>query len=235
MARAILAAGLTYAGKDDEALVEFKHVMPLLLGSARDDEEGDLTMRLAADSRLQAVAEANMSLLARATDPQTAAIESLQIGEAIRGRSVQNALQASAARSTAKTPALGDLVRKEQDLDKQAVALVTTINQILGAPPEERDEPALQVLQSELDGLRTERSAAKREIGRRFPEYNNLINPKPVSVEDIRASLRAERTRRKPEQKRQRDAQQHGRHDRVHKNEPASATLARSFARSLVR
>ena len=192
MARAILAAGLTYAGKDDEALVEFKHVMPLLLGSARDDEEGDLTLRLAADSRLQAVAEANMSLLARATDPQTAAIESLQIGEAIRGRSVQNALQASAARSTAKTPALGDLVRKEQDLDKQAVALVTTINQILGAPPEERDEPALQVLQSELDGLRTERSAAKREIGRRFPEYNNLINPKPVSVEDIRASLRAE-------------------------------------------
>ena len=191
MARAILAAGLTYGGKNDEALAEFKQVMPVLLGSAHDDEEGDLTQRLAADGRMQAVAEANMSLLARASDPQSAAIESLQIAEAIRGRSVQNALQASAARSTAKTPALGDLVRKEQDLDKQTVALVTTINQILAAPPEERDEPALKGLQSELDGLRTERNAAKREIGRRFPDYNNLINPKPVSVEDIRASLRA--------------------------------------------
>ena len=192
MARASLATGLSYAGQDAEAMAEFKQVMPVLLGGGREDEEGDLTMRLAADSRLQTVAEANMALLARASDPQTAAIESLQIGEAIRGRSVQNALQASAARSAAKTPALGELVRKEQDLDKQSVALVATLNQMLGAPPEERDEQAVQALQLELEGYRKERAVAKREIGRRFPDYNNLINPKPVSVEEIRAALRPE-------------------------------------------
>ncbi len=192
MARALLATGLTYARRDAEALAEFKQAMPILLNDTHDDEEGDLTTRLAADNRLQAVAEANMALLARTGDPQSAAVESMQVGEAIRGRSVQNALEASAVRSAAKTPALGELVRKEQDLEKQTVALVSTINASLAAAPEERDEAAMRGLQAELDTLRKERRAAKRDIERRFPDYNNLINPKPVTVDDIRASLRTD-------------------------------------------
>lgn len=192
MAQALLATGLTYARRDAEALVEFKQAMPVLLNNTHDDEEGDLTTRLAADNRLQSVAEANMALLARTGDPQSAAVESFQVGEAIRGRSVQNALEASAARSAAKTPALGELVRKEQDIEKRTVALVGNINTSLAAAPEERDEAALRELQVELDALRKERRTAKREIERRFPDYNNLINPKPVTVTDIRASLRTD-------------------------------------------
>ena len=192
MARAVLATGLTYARRDAEALAEFKLSMPILLNATHDDEEGDLTARLSAEGRLQTVAEANMVLIARAQDPQSAATESFKIGEAIRGRSVQNALEASAARSAAKTAALAELVRKEQDLAKQTAALAGSINAVQDLSPEERDDNALKALQAELDAVRNDRRNAKREIERRFPEYNNLINPKPVTVADVQAALGAD-------------------------------------------
>jgi hypothetical protein len=191
MARAVLATGLTYARRDAEALAEFKLSMPTLLNATHDDEEGDLTARLSAEGRLQAVAEANMVLIARAQDPQSAATESFKIGEAIRGRSVQNALEASAARSAAKTAALAELVRKEQDLAKQTAALAGSINAVQDLSPEERDDNALKALQAELDTVRNDRRTAKREIERRFPEYNNLIN-QAVTVADVQAALSAD-------------------------------------------
>ncbi len=192
MARAALASGLTYARRDAEALVEFQLAMPILLNRVRDDEEGDATARLSADNRLLAVAEANIALLARASDAKSAAIESLQVAEAVRGRNVQNALEASAARSAAKTPALAELVRKEQDLAKQAVALVGIVNNMLSMPPGERDDTILRAQQMELAGLRKDQVAAKREIERRFPEYDKLVNPKPVFVDEMRTALRTD-------------------------------------------
>ncbi len=192
MARAVLAVGLTYARRDAEALTEFQQAMPVLLNTVQDDEEGETAGRLSATGRLLVVAEANMALLARAKDSETAATQSLEVGEAIRGRNVQNALEASAARSAAKTPALAELVRKEQDLAKQTVALVGTVNNMLNLAPEERDENALRALQVELDTARKDARTAKRDIERRFPEYNNLVNPKPVVVSEMRAALRAD-------------------------------------------
>lgn len=192
MARATLGTGLSYARRDADALAEYKLAMPVLINAVHDDEEGDLTTRLASESRLRIVAEAYMALLARAKDNEGAAAESFLIAEAIRGRSVQNALEASAARSAAKTPALAELVRKEQDLAKLTVATVGTINELLALSPGERDEAALRAAQAELETMRKDRRAAKREIERRFPEYNNLINPKPVTVNDMRAALTPE-------------------------------------------
>ena len=43
-----------------------------------------------------------------------------------------------------------------------------------------------------MEKSRNERTAAKREIDRRFPEYANLVRPLPATAEDIRAALRPE-------------------------------------------
>ena len=53
----------------------------------------------------------------------------------IRGRSVQNALSAAAVRAAARTPALAEVVRKEQDLHKQALAQAGALNNLLAEPP----------------------------------------------------------------------------------------------------
>ena len=190
MARAVLAAGLGYAKQDAEALAEFRAAMPILHSATHEDEEGDLSTLLSADRRLQSVTEANLLVLARAGEPASAAAESLTLADGIRSRAVQNALEASAARAAAKTPQLAEVARKSQDIDKQISALSGSINNLLAAAPEDRDEAALKELQKELDGLRAERVALRRDMQKRFPDYNSLVNPQPATIEDVRAALK---------------------------------------------
>jgi CHAT domain-containing protein len=62
----------------------------------------------------------------------------------------------------------------------------------LALPPEERDDKSVAELRSQVEKLRTERAKAKQEIQRRFPKYAELVEPKPPTVEEIKAALRAD-------------------------------------------
>ena len=188
MTRAILATGLTFAGHDQEALLEFGKAVPqlLIVSSEQDD---DPTSTTAAEKRLQFNLGAYITVLARSSLPDRAE-ESLQIADAIRSRAVQNALSAAAARAAARTPALAEVARKEQDLDKQIQAQGGLVNNALAEPPEERQGARLNELRQELERLRVERRKARQEIARRFPEYSNLVRPQPATADSIRAALR---------------------------------------------
>src|SRR5262245_19545194 len=191
LSRAILATGLTFARRDGEAMQEFAAAIPILLGAAGEIDEEDATVMVSADRRLQTVLETYILLLARSSLPNRAE-EGMRVSEAIRGRSVQNALASSAARAAARTPAMAEVVRKEQDLHKQAVAQAALLSNVLAEPPEQRDASSVKDLQGELARLRKDRQEARREIARRFPEYASLIRPAPATVDDIRASLRSD-------------------------------------------
>jgi CHAT domain-containing protein len=189
MSRAMLATGLAFARRDMEATQEFTAAIPILLGATSEGDDDDATVRLSAGRRLQIVLEAYIALLARSNIPNRAE-ESFRLSEALRGRSVQDALAASAARAAARTPALADVVRKEQDLHKQAGAQAGLLNNLLAEPPERRDANTIKDLQQQLAKLRKERTATRREIERRFPEYAGLTRPAPATVEDLRAALK---------------------------------------------
>jgi CHAT domain-containing protein len=190
MANAILGAGLTFARRDADAFVAYRKALPILLAASRDDAD-DSTVSAAADNRMQVVIESYLILLSRNRGSVAdVGVESFQLGELIRGRSVERALSASSARAVARDPALAELVRKEQDLEKQIVAELGALNNMLAAAPEERSEKELAALRTEIEKLRTQRTAARRDIARRFPGYADLVTPKPAGVEDIRATLR---------------------------------------------
>jgi CHAT domain-containing protein len=189
LARATLASGLAFARRDAEAMQEYGSVIRVILGASNEADDEDATLRLAAEGRLATVLEAYMALLAR-SDVATRAEESFRLVEVIRSRSVRNAVSASAARAAARTPALADTVRKEQDLHKQVLAQAALLNNVLAEAPEQRQETTLKELQQELKKLREERQDARREIERRFPEYARLVNPLPLSAEEIRAALK---------------------------------------------
>ena len=116
-------------------------------------------------------------------------VETFSLADAIRGRSVQQALAASSARAAAKDPALAELVRKEQDLGKQVNAQLGTLTNVLSLPSHERDEKGVQAINASINALRADRTKARQEISQRFPAYADLISPKPPSVEQIRATL----------------------------------------------
>src|SRR5262249_41685320 len=159
---------------------EFGAAIPILLGAAGETEGEDTTVMVSADRRLQTVLETYIVLLARSSLPNRAE-EGLRVSEAIRGRSVQNALASSAARAAARTPAMAEVVRKEQDLHKQAVAQAALLSNVLAEPPEQRDASSVKDLQGELARLRQDRQEARREIARGFPGYARLSRPGAAS------------------------------------------------------
>ena len=190
--RGLLAIGLARASRDAEAVREFRLAIPVLTSASRETDTDDPIGAAAREQRAQFVIEAYIALLARASAPamEKAAIETFRLAEVVRGRSVQRALAASSARSVARDPALAELVRKAQDLEKQMGAQLGVLNNALALPSEERDDKAVRALQAEIDRLRTARNAAKQEIARRFRDYASLVDPSPPTVEDVRAVLK---------------------------------------------
>src|SRR6185369_2649384 len=97
---------------------EFKAALPILMASSRENADDDDTTAVAARSqRLQGIVEAYLAMLARNKDAAgDVGAETFSLADAVRGRSVQQALAASSARAAVKDPALAELVRREQDL-----------------------------------------------------------------------------------------------------------------------
>ena len=190
----LLGIGFARANRDADALREFRLAVPILMAQSRDTDDDDPTVKAARALRVRFIVEAYVAFLARigqgsGVDP---AIESFRLIDLIRGQSVQNALTASAARATAKNPALAELVRKTQDLEKQIGAQLGLLNNVLALPPEERDANAVKTLQADIDKLRAARDAAKRELAGKFRNYASLVDPAPPSADDIRAVLQTD-------------------------------------------
>ncbi len=189
-ARGTLAIGLMRAGRDAESIREFKAAIPVMLANAGENADDENTTVIAARSqRLQTIVENYLALLARQGATGQVGEETFSLADAIRGRSVQQALAASSARAAAKDPALAGLVRKEQDLTKQVNAQLGALNNVLAIPSADRDQSGVQQLQASIATLRVERDKARAEIKQKFPAYADLVSPKSPSVGEIRATL----------------------------------------------
>ena len=190
-ARGLLAVGLMRAKRDAEAIREFRTAIPILTASSRENaDDEDATAVAARSQRLQGIVEAYFNLLAREKNSSVdVGAETFGLADAIRGRSVQQALAASSARAAAREPALAALVRKEQDLGKQVNAQLGTLNNVLSLPSAERADKGVEAINASINALRAERGKARQEIGQRFPAYADLVSPKPPSIEQIKATL----------------------------------------------
>jgi CHAT domain-containing protein len=190
-ARGTLAIGLMRAGRDADAIREFKAAIPILMAASRENADDENTTVVAARSqRLQGIVEAYFTMLAREKNPGgDVGVETFSLADAVRGRAVQQALAASSARATARDPALAELVRKEQDLGKQVNAQLGTLNNVLALSSAERDEKGVQAINASINSLRAERNKARLEIGQKFPAYADLVSPKPPTVDQIKATL----------------------------------------------
>jgi CHAT domain-containing protein len=186
-----LAVGYALAGRDTEAVREFKAAIPNLMAATRETEDDDPTLVAARSARLQRIVEAYIGVLARnPSRSNDVAVETFGLADAIRGRAVQQALADSSARVVAKDPALAALVRTDQDRAKQIGAELGALNNLLALPSDQRDDQSVRATNAVIEQLRAERKAAHQEITRRFPSYADLIDPKPPTLDDIRAALR---------------------------------------------
>jgi CHAT domain-containing protein len=191
VARGTLAGGYARAGRDTDALREFKMAIPVLIGGTGETDEDDPTLLARRSARLQRSIESYISVLARnPTLSNNVAAETFELADLIRGHAVEKALADASARMVATDSALAALVRTEQDAAKQISAQLGALNNLLALPSDQRDDKTVRAINATIEGLRTDRKTAQQEIKRRFPAYSDLIDPKPPTVDQIKATLR---------------------------------------------
>jgi len=184
-----LGFALARAGQMARAKSEFDIAMPILLSPSREAESsesgGSDTQR---DRILQVLVESYLELLADSGG--AVAAETFHAADAVRGRTVERALAESSARAGTGDRVLGDLVRHEQDAEKQVAALQGLLTNMLMQPSSEQDAGAVTALRQQIDQLRGARARVREEIERRFPSYTQLIDPRPATVEEVQKNLR---------------------------------------------
>jgi len=193
-ARGFLALALTADTRYDEALREFREAIPRLLAAAseRSGEEG---LGIGRTNRLARILESYIALLGRFAEQKKTpegldpVAEAFLIADAARGSSVQRALVAASARAAIRDPQLAQLAREEQDAGQRTASLSGILLELLARPAEKSLPTVIEQMRRDTAELRKRRAAIRQEISKRFPDYANLIDPKPVTLEQARRVL----------------------------------------------
>lgn len=192
--RAFYAMTLAARGERDESLRMFRAAAPLLIERSRQDAEAE-TNTIKRQQRLVIILESYLKLLIDLhpgedliTGPH--AEEAFRLADIARNSAVQRALTASAARANIADPALASLARREQDTQRRISTLSELLTQLLSASPDQQ-LPAIQArMRQDIEVLRKERDSLRAEIAKRFPDYAELVDPRPASALQVTQSLR---------------------------------------------
>ena len=190
--RGLLAMAYEATGDRGRALQECTAASRILLNRTLDlDHEG--TAQTLRDQRLRLILTACIGLLTEikgtpfeAQAGGDAPAEAFRLAEAARGRLVQRALDAGAARAAAKDAALAALVRQAQDAKLQLGGLYGTLANAVSQPTDQQNPKAIAALGAQIAALREARARLAALIERDFPAYAQLVNPPPATVAQAR-------------------------------------------------
>ena len=177
----------------DAANMIYKKTIPIIINQIRGDLEND-TNSIKYQNQIKFLLEGYLDVLAHQIEDKTnlpdVASEAFQIADIARGSSVQRALTASAARANIKDPQLAALARKEQDIQRRTLTLSDLLTSLRSAPTSQQLPSIQNNIQVDLEMLKLERDSLKKEIERKFPDYANLVEPKPASIEAVKKVLK---------------------------------------------
>ena len=146
--------------------------------------------------RLGIILESYLDLLAKVQGSQfekdagiDAIAEAFKLADVLSGSTVRGAISASTARAVVTSPDLADLVRREQDAQKQLKLLEGALSDNLAAPAEQQLPVIIQELKTKIAILAKARQILVDEINTRFPKYAELIHPKPVRISQLQKHL----------------------------------------------
>ncbi len=188
----LMAGAKTFSGRRDKAKKLYASALPALLRktSIREHDSG----RTSAVGRRDRILGRYMEILKIDAERGDggAAEELLRLASASRLSTVQQAYQANAVRSAAKAPELITLVRQDQDVSEELKSVLNTLASILSSPDAKSKSVSVPTLRRRLVKLRAARKVLRLEITAQFPEFDNFINPRPLTVKQMRAALRAD-------------------------------------------
>jgi CHAT domain-containing protein/tetratricopeptide (TPR) repeat protein len=108
------------------------------------------------------------------------------------GSVAASALARAGARAAARSPRLAAVVRERQDLAEQFAARDRQLFTELGKLNPARDQARIDQLRASQATLTSRSAALDVTIGREFPDYADLITPKPLPLNETQALLGAD-------------------------------------------
>jgi len=188
-----LAMTAVARGDKEKALGQFARAAEVLMAPDRGDNGEGETSR-AKDRRLSLIVQAYVGVLHDTRNTDFAkelgidvASETFRLTGAGQSRSLQSALAAGTARTNLADPDLAEIVRREQDTQKRIITVLGEIAKDTSRA--NRDDKRISALKSSVESLRLARKLLVSEIESRFPEYGDLVNPKPITVAEVRDIL----------------------------------------------
>ena len=184
LAQAFYAVTLQEQKKIEEAKKNFKEAIPSLIEQIRNDSETS-NISKKSQRRFSLIAESYINLLfAEAKlDKNSEKIlvsEAFLLADLARGSSVQKALAQSTARTSFKDKRLAELARSEQDLQRK----INSLNELLLNISQAGGSSSTQEkIRNDISNARSERDSVKKDIENKYPEYFDLVEPKPITIE----------------------------------------------------
>ncbi len=115
--------------------------------------------------------------------------EGLTVSQLASTTGAAQALSRMAARYGTGDDALADLVRERQDARNRWQLVDAELVHVIGLLPGQRNKDKEQQLHDELKVVDEEISKLDRTLAEQFPEYAELVNPKPLSPKEAQALL----------------------------------------------
>jgi CHAT domain-containing protein len=183
----LLAWAMAENGKKTEALAHFDTALANLMSpqgtSAGYEEQG--LRKLARKS----IAEAYLKVIG--SDANAQALErGFAMAEWLSGSSVQQALSDAAARTNFTDPKLQDALRREQDIQRELDVLYRYMNQQSTEASARQTPQITQQMRQRLEELSLQRRQLNDQISKTFPQYEQMVRPRPPTVKDIAQRLR---------------------------------------------
>ena len=189
MAQAFYATALDRSGRYTEAIQNFSSSIPVLARQAQQAAEAD-SQSMRQQKRLSVVIEGYIDALFKSGSNNKDQLGlAFQLSDVAKGSNVQKAMTQSTARAAIKDTALAELARREQDAQRQ-IQTLTELQASLAAAPSNQQLPGIQAkLKGDVDKLKDQRDDLRKEIARKFPDYADLVDPKPVTVDRVAKML----------------------------------------------
>lgn len=119
-----------------------------------------------------------------------AAEEAFYLVQLIQSKDIQRTVASSAARSSIKNPKLIALVRKEQDASQKIEAGYNKLSSLLASDSTDYNNNLFERLKKNIENLNNARVSILDEIRDRFPKYDDLVRPKPVTLATAKNTLK---------------------------------------------
>ena len=188
-ARAYRAMALHRSSRIDEARQEFERAIAVLIDPSKVVAKQKASA--ARTNRLRLILNEYLAVLVgrKGTGQEKDMAEAFRIADVARWQSVQKAVTGSALRAAAGSPELGARIKKVQDADDELEAVYKNLISQRSAPPDRQLPGVVEAMEARIARLQKEQQGDLAEIRRQFPQYDELVNPRPASLETARKAL----------------------------------------------